>query len=261
MKTKLNNYSNSEIINILNNSKSFKEVLSKFGYSTNGSGAYTSLKNQLKELDIVIPKYHYYGTGGNRSKTDINLILVENSSFSRHNLKNRIIKENLIEYKCSECGNGDIWNNKKLSLQLEHKNGVNNDNRLENLTFLCPNCHSQSNTYSGKNRKIYNSNKDRAIKKYNKNNIDSEIQIQIETKKKYCECGTEIFLSSKMCNECKSFKERKVKDRPSINILLNDININGYESTGRKYNVTGNAIKKWIKKYGVEPPKKQKLRK
>lgn len=257
MKTKISNYSKNEIVNILNSSKSFKEVLIKLGYSTNGSGAYTSLKNQIKKLGIIIPKYHYYGEGGNRKKIDINLILVENSTFSRHNLKKRLIKEKLIEYKCSECGCGDIWNNKKISLQLEHKNGINNDNRLENLTFLCPNCHSQSETYSGKNSKIYANKKDRAIKKYDIK-IDNEIKIKIENKKNYCKCGKEILSSSKMCKECKSFEERKIKNRPSIDILLDDVIINGYEFTGRKYNVSGNAIKKWIKKYGIDPPKKQK---
>lgn len=258
MKTKISNYSKTEIITILNSSKSFKEVLNKLGYSTNGSGAYTSLKNQIKELGITIPKYHYYGEGGKRKKIDINLILVENSTFSRHNLKKRIIKEKIIEYKCSECGCGDIWNNKKLSLQLEHKNGINNDNRIDNLTFLCPNCHSQSETYSGKNRKIYDNEKNRAIKKYNKN-INNEIKNKIENKKNYCKCGKEILSSSKMCNDCKSFEQRKIKNRPSIEILLNDVNINGYEFTGRKYNVSGNTIKKWIIRCGIEPPKKQKI--
>lgn len=61
--------------------------------------------------------------------------------------------ENLIPYKCMECGLENEWNNKKISLQLEHKNGINNDNRLENLGFLCPNCHSQTDSYAGKNKK------------------------------------------------------------------------------------------------------------
>ena len=50
-----------------------------------------------------------------------------------------------------QCGNEGFWNGKKLVLQLEHKNGIHNDHRVENLCFLCPNCHSQTDTYSGKN--------------------------------------------------------------------------------------------------------------
>jgi 5-methylcytosine-specific restriction endonuclease McrA len=61
------------------------------------------------------------------------------------------VKENRLEYKCANCGIKE-WNNLPLSLQLDHINGVNNDHRLENLRFLCPNCHSQTDTYSGKNK-------------------------------------------------------------------------------------------------------------
>ena len=64
-----------------------------------------------------------------------------------------IIKNNIIPYRCNDCNNDGYHNQKPLSLQLEHKNGINNDNRLQNLCFLCPNCHSQTNTYSGKNNK------------------------------------------------------------------------------------------------------------
>ena len=71
---------------------------------------------------------------------------VENSSVSRGYLRKIIISESIIEYKCSECGIAK-WNGKQLSLELEHKNGIRNDNRLKNLTFLCPNCHSQTSTW------------------------------------------------------------------------------------------------------------------
>jgi 5-methylcytosine-specific restriction endonuclease McrA len=79
-------------------------------------------------------------------------VFVENSTYPRHRLKERIIKEEMIPYVCHECGMDDIWNGKKIVLQLDHINGVNDDNRLENLQFLCPNCHSQTHTYAAKNR-------------------------------------------------------------------------------------------------------------
>lgn len=75
--------------------------------------------------------------------------MVENSTYSNMTkFKSRLIKANLIEYKC--CGITE-WNGKPLTLQLHHINGNNRDNRLENLTFLCPNCHSQTDNFSGKN--------------------------------------------------------------------------------------------------------------
>jgi len=68
-----------------------------------------------------------------------------------------------------------------------------------------------------------------------------------KNKEYFCECGTKIRKNSKCCKECSSIKQRKVK-RPSIKILIGEVNELGLEGTGRKYNVTGNSIKKWLKK-------------
>ena len=57
-----------------------------------------------------------------------------------------------MEYKCANCGLIE-WQGQVLSLHLDHINGINNDHRIENLRFLCPNCHSLTETYAGKNKK------------------------------------------------------------------------------------------------------------
>jgi Zn finger protein HypA/HybF involved in hydrogenase expression len=106
----------------------FKKYALKFEcYSPNQSGK--GIKKDIKKRILNLEEYS-----------------------SRASIRKVIIKENLIEYKCSEC---DIqtWNNKSLSLHLDHINGMNSDNRLENLRFLCPNCHSQTETYTGRNKK------------------------------------------------------------------------------------------------------------
>ena len=81
------------------------------------------------------------------------IIFVENSTYPRHRLKARLIRDNLIEYKCVICCNEGLWNSKPITLQIDHINGINNDNTIDNLRFLCPNCHSQTDNYAGKNNR------------------------------------------------------------------------------------------------------------
>ena len=79
-------------------------------------------------------------------------IFVENSTYARHLIKKRILNEKLIDYNCSICGIDAVWQNKPMPLILDHINGVNDDNRLENLRFVCSNCDTQLPTYKSKNK-------------------------------------------------------------------------------------------------------------
>lgn len=72
---------------------------------------------------------------------------------SRQNIKQRLIRAGILENRCQECGLSE-WRGKRLSVQIDHINGIRNDNRLENLRMLCPNCHSQTETFAGYNKKI-----------------------------------------------------------------------------------------------------------
>lgn len=81
-------------------------------------------------------------------------ILVENSTYASSPLKKRLVEELGWEYQCMMEGCPSpvpVWNEKPLVLQLDHINGVNHDNRIENLRLLCPNCHTQTTTWCGKN--------------------------------------------------------------------------------------------------------------
>ena len=70
---------------------------------------------------------------------------------NRHDLKNRLIRAGLKERRCERCGLSD-WQGERLAIELHHVNGDGLDNRLENLQLLCPNCHSQTATWGGRNR-------------------------------------------------------------------------------------------------------------
>jgi len=150
-------YSKDNMVLIVAKSKSLTEVIGKMGLKAAG-GNYQVIKNYISKYELNIDHFESIIDKNNRigfktNATPIENILTVNSTYSRQHLKIRIIKNKLIEYKCIECGNIGEWNGKKLSLQLDHENGINNDNRLENLRFLCPNCHSQTATYAGKNKK------------------------------------------------------------------------------------------------------------
>lgn len=78
-------------------------------------------------------------------------VLVEHSTYKRGNLKRRIIEDGLVEYVCAVCGRDPEWQGEPLVLILDHINGANDDHRIENLRFVCPNCDSQLPTFSGRN--------------------------------------------------------------------------------------------------------------
>ena len=101
-----------------------------------------------------------------RNKDDVDFF-TENSSIGRKAIKLRILQKKLIAYRCRDCNLIDSYNGKDIVLQLEHINGINNDHRLENLCFLCPNCHSQTSTYAGRNATQHKIDKN-VIKSHNK---------------------------------------------------------------------------------------------
>lgn len=95
--------------------------------------------------------------GGKRSvnpKIDLNEILQgKHPQFQTYKLKLRLLRENLLENKCSICGITD-WEKKPINLELDHIDGNRTNHVLNNLRLLCPNCHSQTDTYRSKNRNL-----------------------------------------------------------------------------------------------------------
>jgi len=141
-----------ELQKICNECDSFRDLLRALGYKVNSGTMWKNIKERIKQ-DNIDTSHFYKKTAFKHGQIPMEEILVKNSTFNRGHLKKRLIKEGLIKYICSGCGNNGIWLNKSLTLQIDHKNGDSLDNRLENLEFLCPNCHSQTDTFSGRNVK------------------------------------------------------------------------------------------------------------
>ena len=156
MNNKIYEPSNNEFKQLVQESHNIKEVLFKLNLTTIGnSWAYSLVRKRMSELGLsgsdFIGKFSQSTSMIAKTKSNEE-IFIENSLYPRSALRKKIIKENLIEYKCANpnCGISE-WNGHPISLELDHINGINNDNRLSNLRFLCPNCHSQTITYGSKN--------------------------------------------------------------------------------------------------------------
>lgn len=145
----IDNFTKDELRQIVKESHSYKEVISKLGYSTNCGANNVTLKNRLEKYNIDIT---HFNSRPKMRRSEEN-VFCENSTATQKTLRRWFIKGNYIDYKCSECGLEGDWNGKELKLQLDHINGDNKDNRIENLRWLCPNCHSQTETFCGKHLK------------------------------------------------------------------------------------------------------------
>lgn len=163
MENKIYKLSDEQFVELLKKSSTISEVLFKLGYTVKGnSWGYSQVKRRMDDLNLDYSTFK--GKSAVTKITKLNNvrkedILKENCKHQRTVLRRYVIKNNLIPYKCAICGCTE-WQGKTLSLELDHINGINNDNRLENLRFLCPNCHSQTSTYGSRNQQINSSEYD-----------------------------------------------------------------------------------------------------
>ena len=148
-----------EIEEAVKNSLAIAGVCRKLNMKPCG-GNYKTLHGKFKEWQIDTS--HFTGAAWNQGeqfkpfakKYGLEDALVENSPYKNSNsLKKRLFKEVIKTKQCEECGIVE-WNGKEITLELEHINGNNTDNRLENLKILCPNCHSQTTTFRNKKRPL-----------------------------------------------------------------------------------------------------------
>jgi hypothetical protein len=155
-KKKMNMIDDETLKTILKNSINWGDLYQKCGYTSSGSETVkNTIMKRIQELGLDMKHLDHKGV------TDDKIFVVESQFQTSNTIKKRLVRDFGRPYECSACKNVNftkrdgvlMWNGQEIILQLEHKNGINNDNRLENLEFLCPNCHSQTSTFCGRNLK------------------------------------------------------------------------------------------------------------
>ena len=162
-------------------------------------------------------------------------VLVKDSTYPRVNLKRRLLAEGIKQPQCEMCGQGELWRGARMALVLDHINGVWNDNRLENLRILCPNCNATLDTHCGRKNK-----RERA-------------------ERSCAQCGERFwprkrkqrFCSRKCVVRYTAPALRRV-ERPPYEQLLAELEASSFLAVGRKYGVSDNAIRKWLQAYERE---------
>lgn len=229
------------ITQIIKNSINKTDILNKLGLKNNG-GNYNTLSHFINDNKIDISHF-INGKSPNRLiiKIEISDILVRNSSYkSSSNLKKRLYAEGLKQRNCEICSQTEYWNGRKMSLILDHINGDRHDNRIENLRIVCPNCNATLETHC----RGLNTNGRGGGKKCDNEN-----------------CNNRIRLKSKTCISCYSNNRKRIEkiekekkktrkvERPEYETLVSEVIEYGYCWVGRKYGVSDNAVRKWIKNY------------
>lgn len=195
---------------------------------------FLNCKPQTLDRYLELLEISYKGNMGRKnidrvkSEKPINFFLKKDKATSSHRLKLRLLKDGIKEHKCEMC-NLTEWLNEPIPIELHHVDGDRFNNLLDNLQILCPNCHSKTPNNSGRGKS------------------KKKIKETKEKKIKFCECGIIIKTNSKTCKDC--YKRTTKVERPKFQVLINDISELGYSGTGRKYGVSDNAIRKWVKKY------------
>lgn len=231
----MDSYSNEEFEKIVKECKSYKECAKALGYKAYSGTLSKLLQEKIKKLNIDTSHF----TSTTHRKLTEDLVFVENSTVTQKTLRNWYKKGNYSEYKCAICGQEPYWNGKEMTLILDHINGHNTDDRLENLRWVCGNCNTQLETTNGKNKE------------------------RVEHTLNYCvDCGAPISKNSTRCMACENKRrivpvEKMAITREELKELIRS---QSFLSIGRKFGVSDNAIRKWCQKFNL-PYKKTEINK
>lgn len=238
-------YSEREAREAIVTSLSWAESLRKLGLCPSGGGWRT-----LKKYALLweISTDHFDSDAARRRNfravaRPLSEVLVRDSDYPRKNVKRRLYAEGLKEPICEMCGQGEVWRGTPMSMILDHVNGVRNDHRLENLRIVCPNCAATLPTHCGRKNRI------RRARRHCQR--CSALFVPGGEAQRYCSrrCGSR-WDRSRIRGRPKPHS-RKVK-RPPYEQLLAEIETTSYLAVGRKYGVSDNAVRKWVRFYERE---------
>lgn len=163
MFSSINNIKGEQLMNELCEYGCGKQAIKKLKNGKYCCSQYTAQCSHVRELNSVKQKqlhkdglkYNFTDEGRVKSnakalKEALEKAFVKNSTYSNEFIKPKFIEHYAIEYKCNDCGITE-WNNKKIVLELDHIDGDNRNNEPSNLRLLCPNCHSQTDNFRGRN--------------------------------------------------------------------------------------------------------------
>lgn len=155
MRGKIRTWTDSQLLEAIARCTNFTDVIRALGLRAAGGNHYT-VKRHAKRLNADTSHFtsdrRLRGIRGfwfENRLTDDDVFRSE-SRVSSPTLRKRALRCSALPYCCALCGNSGTHNGKPLTLQLDHANGIYNDNRVENLRWLCPNCHSQTETFAGR---------------------------------------------------------------------------------------------------------------